>query len=91
MNFDDETKTLTCTSSGGPATTVTWRQNCVVLQRNNPDFAPSQMVTNTETATYQNTLVISSADPNGVYTCSVTNRRGYSTSSTGIGSEYTSL
>ena len=61
----------------------------MVLQHNNPDFIPSQMVTNTETAMYQNTLVISSANPDGVYTCSVSNRRGYSTSSTGIGSEFT--
>ena len=77
---------LTCTSTGGPATRVTWRRNCVVLS-NNAMFQQSQLVTQTQTATYQNILVIDSAvtERDGVYTCSVTNARGYSNDATGVG------
>ena len=78
--------TLTCTSSSGPATVVTWRRNCAVLP-NNAMYQQTQMVTQTQTATYQNTLVIDSAvvDRDGVYTCSVTNARGYDSGVTGVG------
>ena len=77
---------LTCTSSGGPATRVTWRRNCAVLP-NNAMFQQSQLVTQTQTATYQNTLAIDNAviERDGVYTCSVTNVRGYSNDATGVG------
>ena len=77
---------LTCTSSGGPATQVTWRRNCAILP-SNAMYQQTQMVTQTQTATYQNTLVIDSAvtDRDGVYTCSVTNARGYDSGATGIG------
>ena len=77
---------LTCTSSGGPATSVTWRRNCAVLP-NNAMYRQTQTVTQTQTATYQNTLVIDSTvtDHDGVYTCSVTNDRGYSNGATGVG------
>ena len=77
---------LTCTSTGGPATQITWRRNCAVLP-NNATFQQSQLVTQTQTATYQNTLVIDNAvtERDGVYTCSVTNARGYSNDATGVG------
>ena len=77
---------LTCTSSGGPATHVTWRRNCVVLP-NNAMYLQSQLVTQTQSATYQNSLVISDAvtERDGVYTCSVSNARGYSNGATGLG------
>ena len=78
--------TLTCTSSSGPATVVTWRRNCAVLP-NNAMYQQTQMVTQTQTATYQNMLAIDSAvtDRDGVYTCSVTNARGYDSGVTGVG------
>ena len=77
---------LTCISSGGPATHITWRRNCAILP-NNAMFQQSQLVTQTQTATYQNTLAIDSAvsERDGVYTCSVTNARGYSNGATGVG------
>lgn len=79
-------RVLTCTSSGGPATYVTWRRNCVALP-NNDTYLQSQMVMQTQTATYQNTLTISAdvAEPDGVYTCSVSNARGYGNSVVGLG------
>ena len=80
--------TLTCASSGGPATIVTWRRNCAVLP-NNAIYQQTQTVTQTQTATYQNTLMIDSAVTDqyreGVYTCSVTNARGYSNGNIGLG------
>ena len=79
---------LTCTSTGGPATTVTWRKNCVMLA-DSADYQQTQTVTNTMTATYGNTLTIGNGvtDRDGVYTCSVTNTRGMDSSSTGLGGE----
>ena len=86
MNFDNGSETLTCTSSGGPATTVTWRKNCLVVQ-NSSDFVQNQFVTSTAFATYENTLMLNGANIDGVYTCSVKNSRGYSNSMIGIGSK----
>ena len=86
MTFDNVSQTLTCTSSGGPATTVTWRRNCLVLQ-NSSDFVQNQVVTNAALATYENTMRLNGANIDGVYTCSVTNSRGYSNFTTGIGSK----
>jgi maltoporin len=77
---------VTCASSGGPATSVTWRRNCAVLP-NNAMYQQTQTVTQTQTATYQNMLMIDSTvtDTDGVYTCSVTNARGYDNGDTGMG------
>ena len=77
---------LTCTSTEGPATSVTWRKNCAVLP-NSAIYQQTQTVTQTQTATHQNTLVIDSTvtDRDGVYTCSVTNDRGFSNGAIGVG------
>ena len=84
-------QTLTCTSTGGPATTVVWRQNCVIMQESDSNYMQSQTVTNTQTATYVNTLRVVGANAtfsDGVYTCSVSNSRGFASSSVGIGSKF---
>ena len=80
---------ITCMSSGGPATTVTWRRNCAVLP-NNATYQQTQTVTVTQTASYRNVLVIDSTvtDTDGVYTCSVTNTRGYNSGVIGMGGKY---
>ena len=82
----DGVNNLACISSGGPATSVIWRRNCVVLPNNNM-YQQTQAVTQTQTATYQNTLMINSAvtEHDGVYTCSVTNARGYDNGVVGMG------
>ena len=75
--YDRSTLTLTCTSTGGPATTVTWRKNGAVVEVDGSTYHQSQRVVNARTATYDN--VLSSADiANFVdtFTCSVTNSRG---------------
>ena len=88
MTFSSNTRTLTCTSTGGPATTVVWRQNCIILQQNDTNYVQNQTVTSTLTATYENTLEINNYTfTDGVYTCSVINSRGYDSSSVGVGSK----
>ena len=83
----DNADTLTCTSSGGPATSVKWRRNCLLLQSSDTNFIPSQTVTTTGSATYDNSLKLPSTDNDGVYTCSVSNIRGYSIDLIGVGGE----
>ena len=92
LSYSTNTRTLTCTSTGGPATTVVWRKNCIILQQNDTNYMQDQTVTSTLTATYENTLeVSSSANSDGVYTCSVINSRGYDSSSVGVGSKFISV
>ena len=83
--YSDAEKRFTCTSAG-PATAVTWRRNCVALP-NSADFTQAQEVTSTLTAIYSNTLTIGSGvtDRDGVYTCAVTNIRGFISRSAGLG------
>ena len=76
VTLSGDSKTLTCTSTGGPATTVVWRQNCIIIQQNDTNYVQNQVVTSTLTATYENTLEITNSTiSNGVYTCSVGNSR----------------
>ena len=74
LRFDRNSTTLTCTSTGGPPTTVTWRRNGVLL--NDSLYQQSQRVVNTQTATYENVL-FSSDITNfvGTFTCEVGNVR----------------
>ena len=91
ISYSSDDQTLTCTSTGGPATTVVWRQNCVIIQESNSNYMQNQTVTNTQTATYENTLKVVDANvtiSDGVYTCSVSNSRGSASSSVGIGSKF---
>ena len=75
--YDRFTLTLTCTSSGGPATTVTWRKNGAVVEVDGTSYHQSQRVVNTTTATYENTLSsTTNANFVGNFTCSVSNSRG---------------
>ena len=81
----DNADTLTCTSSGGPATEVKWRRNCVIVQPSDTNYVQSQNVTDTALATYDNTLKLTGTSNDGVYTCSVSNARGYGNGLTGVG------
>ena len=89
VTLSSDSRTLTCTSTGGPATFVIWRQNCIILQQNDANYVQNQVVTSTLTATYENTLEITNSTiGDGVYTCSVGNSRGYDSSSVGVGSKF---
>ena len=64
---------LTCTSTGGPATTVAWTRGDDTLI-SNLDYTISSQVTETETAVYVHTLRVTGRQE-GSYSCSVSNSR----------------
>ena len=82
VQYDRTSQTITCTSTGGPATHVTWSKNDVNITLNmvsNEDlYEHSQIIINTTSATYENRLRIvdKSSEAAGNYTCQVTNPRG---------------
>ena len=82
LTFDRESRTLTCTSSGGPATTVTWTKDEAVITPNTT-HQQTQMIVDTVEGIYQNTLTLaqSVAERNIYdtrYNCMVENSRGKS-------------
>ena len=64
---DNNGFTLTCTSTGGPATTVTWTRGSETVTEGTETVLDDQV-----TAQYTHTLTGSTA---GVYTCTVANRK----------------
>jgi len=79
LTFDVQSRALTCTSTGGPATTVTWRRDGVVIALN-ATHQQTKRVVDTVNGTYQTILTI---DPSvgqivGTYNCTVENIRGES-------------
>ena len=71
---------LTCTSTGGPATNVTWRKDGTALVVDGITYRQTQMVINANTATYQNVLTVAQSVSSiyGVYRCTIGNARGTS-------------
>ena len=65
--------TLTCVSTGGPATTVTWTRDGAILS-NDANHVFTKTVTHQLTATYSNVLTVTGREP-GSYQCSVANVR----------------
>ena len=61
------TYSLTCTSNGGPISTMQWEKDGVSV----PDSSMYPDLTDWETATYSNTLQVIGRQP-GVYTCTAT-------------------
>ena len=81
LTFDDQSRTLTCTSTGGPATTVTWRRDGIVITLNDT-HQQTKRVVDPVNGILQTTLTIDQSvgqrDIVGVYTCTVENVRGES-------------
>ena len=81
VTFDRESRTLTCTSTGGPATTVTWTKDGAVITPSTT-HQQTQMIVDTVGAIYQNTLTIAQSVTGdnlyGLYSCIVENSRGSS-------------
>ena len=81
LAFDDQSRTLTCTSTGGPVTTVTWRRDEVVITLNATHQQTKRLV-DPVNGTYQTVLTIGSSvgwsDIVGTYNCTVENVRGES-------------
>ena len=81
LNATTPTFTLICTSTDGPATTVTWMRDGVVLTDNSNYSITSQILIDAETATYIHRLTVTGR-PFGEYTCNVSNNRPSSSSET---------
>ena len=79
--YGDTTRSLTCTSTGGPATDVTWRKDGAMITIN-ATYQQTQVVTDPVTGTYETVLMIaqSVSDISGRYSCTVGNARGTSAS-----------
>ena len=79
LTFDDLSRTLTCTSTGGPATTVTWRRDEVVITPI-ASYQQTKRLIDAEMGTYQIVLTIDpsvgQSDIVGTYSCTVENDRG---------------
>ena len=91
LTFDDQSMTLTCISTGGPATTVTWRRNGVVIILGATHQQTKHLV-DPVNGTYQTVLTIhSSVGPSGFvgnYNCTVENIRGTASKSVFVGETY---
>ena len=81
LRYNNQSRTLTCTSYGGPATTVTWMRNGGVITPN-ATYQQTKRVADPVASTYQMVLAI---DPSvdqgsivGSYCCTVENARGRS-------------
>ena len=67
VTFDSVTMTLTCISTGGPATTVTWTRDSITVTEGN-----ETVLNNATTAQYTHTLTVTTG---GEYTCNVSNNK----------------
>ena len=75
VQFDRNSTTLTCTSTGGPPTTVTWKKNDVLVSSSL--YEQSQRLLDAESATYENVLYNDDvANFVGSFTCEIRNVRG---------------
>ena len=81
LEYDSLSRTLTCNSTGGPATTVTWRRDGSVITLN-ATHQQTKRVVDPVMGTYQTLLTIdpsvSQSDIVGTYNCTVENVRGNS-------------
>ena len=81
LGYDNHSRTLTCTSTGGPATNVTWMRDGTVVTLNDT-YRQTKRLVDTVEGTYQTVLTIDSSvsqsDIVGTYSCTVENARGRS-------------
>ena len=88
LTYNDQSRTLTCTSTGGPATTVTWRRDGAVITLN-ATHQQTKTVVDPVMGTYQTVLTIDSSvsqsDIVGTYNCTVENVRGESSETVVVG------
>ena len=67
VRFDSDQLTLTCISTGGPATTVTWTRDSINITE-----GTETVLDDPETAQYTHTLNVTTG---GEYTCIVENNK----------------
>ena len=79
LTYDDQSRTLTCTSTGGPPVSVTWRRDGVVITLN-ATYQQTKSLVDSVTSTYQTVLTIDTtlhySHVVGTYNCTVENDRG---------------
>ena len=84
--FNSSSNILTCTSTGGPATVVTWKRDGSVITLN-ATYQQTKRVVDSVAGTYQTVLTIDhSVDQSnivGTYNCMVENVRGKSSMTAG--------
>ena len=80
LNATTPTFTLTCTSTGGPATTVSWTVNNHTVTEDKDHHITSQILTDPEKATYNHTLAVT-GKLEGDYECKVSNKKSSSSRS----------
>jgi len=73
-NTDRPVFTLTCTSTGGPATTVSWTRDSNAVTANDDQIIITSWVTDAVGAIYVHTLRVTGRQE-GSYSCSVSNSR----------------
>ena len=74
VNVNPPEFSLTCTSTGGPATVATWTLFGMLITSDDSSYGFSQNVTDHLTATYSNVLTVTGRHT-GIYQCSVSNAR----------------
>jgi len=94
LTYNDQSRTLTCTCTGGPPTTVTWRRDGVVITLN-ATHQQTRRVVDPDTGIFQIVLTFNSSvrqsDIVGTYNCTVTNDRGESSETVVVRGETCSL
>ena len=81
FKYNRTTQTITCTSTGGPATVVIWSKDNVNISMASNEggiYEHSQIILNTNSANYENRLRIvdKSSKAAGTHTCQVINPMG---------------
>ena len=79
LNSTTPTFILTCTSTSGPATTVSWTVNNSPMTEDSAHNITSQILTDATTATYTHTLMVTGRLV-GEYECNVSNNKPSSAS-----------
>ena len=82
MEYDEESRSVRCISTGSPATVVTWMKDGVIIDESSTDYTLTQTITDRATSTYTNIVTVNVGAPGGVagiYNCTVTNELGTAT------------
>ena len=78
LTYQEEDRTVTCVSTGSPATTVSWmKDGQPLITDDSTDYTLTQTVTDRVSSTYSNVLTVSEGGSvAGTYNCTVTNDLG---------------
>lgn len=83
--YEKDAQTLSCKSTGGPISTLTWQYNNLILNETDSRYDFTQQLLQSNNTTYNiiNNLRIidKSEEDSGIYTCTIVNDQGMDTSS----------